>query len=168
MDFQIIEKEAFRIIGKGIRVTMKNGGNFRRIPQFWSECEKNGLFDKLAGLSDGEEMFGVCTDFDPQQQEFTYMIAMRKKAGMPDVPDNELTEKEIPAFTWAVFEAAGPLPHAIQQVWKKIFSEWLPVSGYEHADGPQLEVYPPGDPDASGYVSEVWIPVVRKQTAGKE
>ncbi|MCL6613607.1 MAG: GyrI-like domain-containing protein [Firmicutes bacterium] len=77
-------------------------------------------------------------------------------------PPADLESKEIPAATWAVFTSVGPLPGAIQKVWGRIFSEWFPASGYEHADGPEIEVYPPGDGQAPDYRCEVWIPIVKK------
>lgn len=50
----------------------------------------------------------------------------------------------------------------IQQVTERIFQEWLPATGYEHAEAPELEVYPGGDTRADDYRCEVWIPVVKK------
>jgi len=48
----------------------------------------------------------------------------------------------------------------IQGVWKRIFPEWFPTSGYEHAGGPELELtYTISD---SKFYSEIWIPVVKK------
>jgi len=58
-------------------------------------------------------------------------------------------------------EAHGRLPAAIQDTYRRIFGEWFPTSSYEHAGGPELEVYPPGDRASPGYVCEVWIPIVR-------
>lgn len=52
------------------------------------------------------------------------------------------------------------MPDAIQNVLKRIFSEWLPSTGYEHIGGPELEVYRESD---SGYHTEVWIPIIDKK-----
>ena len=41
-------------------------------------------------------------------------------------------------------------------------TEWLPTSGYEYGDGPDVEVYLNPDPQNAKY--EVWIPVVKKQS----
>ena len=74
----------------------------------------------------------------------------------------DLEEMTIPASTWAVFEIIGsmrPLPNAMQDIWKRIYSEWLPNSGYEHAMLPEIEYYSAGDMAASDYRSEIWIPV---------
>ena len=43
-----------------------------------------------------------------------------------DIPEGFIT-KTIPAFTWAVFPCRGAMPDSLQDVNKKIFSEWLPA-----------------------------------------
>lgn len=45
------------------------------------------------------------------------------------------------------------------KVWKQIYSEWFPCSGYKLAGTPELEVYPAGNPFSPDYYSEIWIPV---------
>ena len=57
------------------------------------------------------------------------------------------------------------MPEAIQNVWQRIYSEFLPQGIYSHAGTPDLEVYFEGDNSASDYRCEVWIPVVKKQDA---
>jgi len=69
----------------------------------------------------------------------------------------------IPTATWAVFESIGPMPKAIQTVTVKIFKEWFPSTGYEHAAIPELEVYLPGNPDNQDYHCQVWIPIIKKR-----
>jgi len=65
----------------------------------------------------------------------------------------------VPAATWGIFEAHGPLPGSIQGVMPRIFNEWFPSSGWEHADAPELEIYSPGDNRAADYYCEVCIPL---------
>ncbi|MDB5084879.1 MAG: AraC family transcriptional regulator [Bacilli bacterium] len=48
------------------------------------------------------------------------------------------------------------LPGAIQEVWGRIFQEWFPATGYQHAGGPELEVYPPGDTGSDDYRCEIY------------
>ena len=159
MKHKFVEKEAFEIVGKGIKVTTVNGENQRVIPAFWNESNGNGFSDELANYCGPLGFLGVCTEFDPVQQEFTYVIAAEKSRD--DFPaDWEVWE--IPAATWAVFESVGPMPYSIQQVWHDIFAEWFPTSGYEHADAPEIEVYPEGDTTDENYRCEVWIPVIKK------
>jgi len=69
---------------------------------------------------------------------------------------------DIPAASWAVFPCVGPMPDSIQNLWKRIYSEWLPTSGYELVPGYDLEMYSQGDVDSPDYKSEIWLPVKRK------
>jgi AraC family transcriptional regulator len=159
MNYKIVEKDAFKIIGKSTKVTTVGGKNTEIIAEFWQESHRNGLSEKLCKFAGSMGMLGVCMDFDLGNEEFTYVIGVEKpKAEVPE----EFIEKEIPAATWAIFESVGPMPGAIQAVWARIFSEWFPSTGYEHAGGPELEVYPMGDTNDNSYKCEVWIPIIKK------
>lgn len=161
MDYRLIEKPPLNIVGKALRVSHKDGENLRRIPEFWEECRHDGTLDQLKSLAAqggvlGNVTLGLCTDFAPNMEEFTYMIAA--EGNVQAAPDG-LIEKTIPAQTWAVFEATGPMPEAIQTVWGQIWSEFFPTKQFQHAEGPDLELYPSGDPTQPDYRSEVWVPV---------
>lgn len=45
---------------------------------------------------------------------------------------------------------------------KRIVTEWLPTSGYEYGNAPDIEVYLNSDADNTKY--EVWIPVLKKES----
>ena len=45
---------------------------------------------------------------------------------MKDCP--EQFAQQVAASTWAIFEAVGPFPDALQNVWGRIYSEWFPSS----------------------------------------
>jgi AraC family transcriptional regulator len=64
------------------------------------------------------------------------------------VPDG-MEKMVIPATTWAVF------PNVFK-AWKRLYTEWLPSSGYELVDLPCIEgFYVPGyNPE-----NELWVPV---------
>jgi AraC family transcriptional regulator len=68
----------------------------------------------------------------------------------------------IPAQTWAVFKCVGAMPKAIQDMWKRVYEEWLPNSDYELNSTYEIEMYTSGDTDSPDYVSEIWIPVKKK------
>jgi len=164
MDYRIVEKPAFKVAGKGVRVSTKDGENLRTIPAFWQESMSNGTVDKLAksvtpGGVTGGAMLGICADFRQDIQEFTYIIGIENQDG---VAPSGFELRSIPAANWAVFEAVGPLPDALQSVWARIFSEFFPSTGYEHAEGiPEIEVYPGNDVTADDYKCEVWVPIVK-------
>lgn len=157
MNYKIIERDYFEIIGKGIKVQMENK---QVIAEYWNESNQNGFSSTLAQNCGPLGLLGVCMDFNPTQEEFTYFIGAEKMDG--NAVDGDFEKKVIPAATWAIFESVGPMPTAIQKVWDRIFSEWFPSTGYEHAIGPEMEVYPEGDPSDENYRCEVWIPIVKK------
>ena len=49
------------------------------------------------------------------------------------------------------------MPNGIQELEKRVVSEWLPGSGYEYADAPDIEVYLEPNPVNAKF--EVWVPV---------
>lgn len=159
MDYKIIEKDHFTVLGKSIQVTTKDGENFRRIPKFWEDSYGDGTIKKLSSIGPYKDLLGICMEMEHDKERFTYMIAVEES---PGTKEHGFSKKDIPAATWAVFTSVGPMPHAIQNLWERIFHEWFPATGYEHAEGPELEVYPPGDPAADDYQCEVWVPIVKK------
>ena len=157
MEYQMVEKPAFLAVGRTIETSQAHN----RIPAFWQEFNQDGSCDRVMAHMDskhtGGAMLGICFDSRPDGS-FRYMAGVEAKA---PAEDPGLEALEIPASTWLVFESIGPMPGAIQEVWRRIFSEFLPGSLYRHSGTPDMEVYYPGDPEASDYRCEVWIPVVR-------
>ena len=52
------------------------------------------------------------------------------------------------------------MPGSIQELEQRIFTEWLPTSGYEYANAPDIEVYLEPVPQDARF--QVWVPVARK------
>lgn len=167
MNYRIIEKDAFGVIGACKQISNKDGENFKVIPKFWDELYADKTMDVLFANMGELGVMGICTNFRAQPDHrlsgeplevFDYLIAVEDHGlSLPG-----MTKLEIPAKTWAIFEAIGPIPDAIQNVWQRVFSEWFPATGYQLADGPELEIYYPGNPQDADYKSEVWIPIVKK------
>jgi AraC family transcriptional regulator len=78
-----------------------------------------------------------------------------------ECPDG-LAQLEVAASTWAVFEAVGPFPGTLQNVWGRIYSEWFPAAAYELAEGPEILWNEKKDTSAPDFRSEIWIPVIKK------
>ena len=106
MNYKIIDKESFDVIGKETRITMKGGKNFELVPKFWNDCMEDGSYEWIQSKAGKLGVLGVCKD-----------------------------------------------------VTRRIFSEWMPSAGYQHACAPELEVYPEGDTSSPDYRCEVWIPI---------
>ena len=54
------------------------------------------------------------------------------------------------------------MPDAIQMMWEKVYKEWLPAADYELIPDYDIENYLPGDSSSKDYISEICIPVRRK------
>lgn len=157
MDYKIVGKESFKVIGKSIQTSTLGGENNRKIASFWKEVNSNGFVEELEKDCGSLGILGICMEYDHKLENLTYLIAAEKNK--EQVPDG-LEEREIPAATWAVFPVIGAMPDAMPRTWKRIFSEWFPATGYEHAGGPEMEVYSSnGDPSSEDYYSEIWIPI---------
>ena len=123
----------------------------QEIPAFWDAYYADEKLRKTPGY------LGVCAQQKTAGDEFKYGIGC-KASDVNGVPAGfEIIH--IPEYTWAVFKCVGPSPDAIQEMWDKIYKEWLPVSEYELIPDYDIENYLPGDPSSKDYVSEICIPV---------
>jgi len=163
MVYKIVEKEAFKVLGKCFETTTVDGACYREIPEFCDEIWENGVHDRIneaVGRVKGNMLHGIHYDF---KEDGTRKYMMGWEVEEVSVPE-DLTILQVPESTWAVFEGTGRMPDgiAIQKVWKRIYSEWFPSSGFEQVEGPCLEKYYWVDEEQGEYTCEVWIPVKGK------
>ena len=154
MEYRIEKREPFRVVGVSIAIDKDMEKNFDKIPPFWGKAAADGVIEKLAGMMDAQPMgiLGVCACTG--EEEWRYWIAAASTR-----QDAALEEFTVPAATWAVFPGSGT-NQSIQELERRVLTEWLPSSGYEYGKAPDIEVYLNADPQNSKY--EVWIPVVKK------
>ncbi|MEU9301678.1 AraC family transcriptional regulator [Streptomyces sp. NPDC048269] len=160
MQYKVVEKDAFKVVGKKARVPLVHEGANPAIAEFIRGIGPDTV-RRIAGLSDQdpEGIVSVSDDLDPSRAEGTeldYYHAVVTSAA--DVPQ-DLDVLRVPAGTWAVFENSGPFPQALQHLWRDVFTQWFPSNPYESRPGPEiLRVRP----DESGEAeAALWIPVVR-------
>ncbi len=154
MNYRIESKEAFRIVGVSVPLQKDIEENFAVIPSKWEEISVNGTLQKLLGMMDTPPMgvLGVSTCNDTEPWRYYIAVSTSKEK-------DHLEEYTVPAATWAIFPGTGT-NQSIQELERRVVTEWLPTSGYEYGDAPDIEVYLNPDPQNAQY--EVWIPVVKK------
>ena len=156
MEYRIEKKEAFRVLGISQPMDKETEKNFETVPQLWNKAAMDGTIPRLAGLMEGPPhgILGVCGCGN--QEDWKYYIAVASSQPVQE----GLEAYTVPAFTWAVFPGEGACPQAIQELERRIVTDWLPTSGYLYDDGPDIELYLAPDPQNARF--EVWIPVVKQ------
>ena len=158
MDYKITNKEAFTVLADVKKLDYE--GAQQAVPQFWQEHFASGRGGTVMGT------YGINIDIEMGRETFEYLIAD------PCSPDTTapggFEVRTVPAFTWAVFPCRGAMPSALQDVSKRIYTEWLPaLRDYEFAAGYCVEYYDDPSKYSKGtlddnYYCEIWIPVKRK------
>ena len=161
MNYRIVRKASFTVIGRTRQFTTKDGLNFKLIPLWWNEFfnspdygQLTALSNKLPGKVTGGVMLGI--DFgSPNSAEFSYGIGVE----VPEnIPPGSFVKMEIESATWAIF---GCTLDKMQETYKYIFGEWFPSSSYKHDALPHIEVYLPEIPNEQ-MKCELWIPIIKK------
>ena len=155
MNYRIETKEAFRIIGVSAPLDKEIENNFAVVPKMWQEAVENGTIKKLAAMMNTPPMglLGVSACNDCEQWKYFIAVSRTGESG-------GFEEYIVPKSTWAIFSGTGT-NQSIQELERQIITEWLPTSGYQYANAPDIEVYLNPDPQNAQY--EVWIPVAKKK-----
>jgi AraC family transcriptional regulator len=157
MDYQIVRRESYPILAKIKNVPTVNMEGI--IPDFWTECYKDGTVSVLCKHGVKSELLGICEPEKKGEKTFRYGIGIECSKDV--VPPEGFEVWNIPAKTWAVFQCVGPMPESIQEMWKRIYSEFLPQSDYERLEEIDVERYPEEDTKKKP-VCEIWLPVRKK------
>ena len=146
LSWRVVPRGGMRLVGvslpcgpseAGVLAQMGDEGR-RELGRFWGGASRSGSIEALLALADGSGPEGVLGVNVSEGGESSYRIAV------------------------ASFDCTGPCDVATAEHYRRIFSEWLPSSGYELAGDVSLEVYPRGDFSSRGYRSEIWMPVARR------
>ncbi|MFF2496897.1 GyrI-like domain-containing protein [Peribacillus sp. NPDC058075] len=163
MNYRIEEKEAFLIIGMKKRVPIIFNGVNPEIASMWKSLDEK-MINELKNLSNVEPLglLSASANFSEgrfeEKGELDHYIGAATTRECPD----DLTQLKVDASTWAVFEAVGPFPETLQNVWDRIYSEFFPSSNYEQREGPEILWNENKDITSPTFRSEIWIPVIKK------
>ncbi len=159
MNYRVVEKDGFYIVGFKKRITMQFKGINTQMDSLVQKLTPQ-VIDELKGFCDVEPkgILSVSANFDERTTEGSQLdqyvgVATSRAAS------NGYDILHVAASTWAVFKVVGTFPDAIQDTWSQIFAEWFPASGYELTGGPELLWNETPDTSSPDYKSEIWIPV---------
>ncbi|OOR10140.1 AraC family transcriptional regulator [Bacillus cereus] len=163
MNYRIEEKGPFQIIGIQKRVPIVFNGVNEEIASMWKSLDSQSI-ETLKSLSNIEPtgIISASTNFSEgrmeEKGELDHYIGV---ATTKDCP-KQFKQLEVANSTWAIFEAVGPFPDTLQNVWGRIYSEWFPSSNYELAEGPEILWNESKDVSSPNFRSEIWVPVLKK------
>lgn len=163
MNYRIVDKEAFRIVGIGRRVPIVFNGVNPDIAAMWASLDPETIAE-LKQLSNVEPkgLLSASTNFSESRMEERGELDHYIGVATTEEGADRFAKLNVAALTWAVFEAVGPFPETLQNVWGRIYSEWFPTAGYELDAGPELLWNESKDTSSPTYRSEIWIPVKKR------
>ncbi|MDH6542504.1 AraC family transcriptional regulator [Streptomyces sp. SPB4] len=162
MRYRIVEKEAFRVVGRKARVPLIYQGVNPHIAEHVRGIAPETML-RIAALSD-QDPEGVVSatvrlsDGFEEGSELDYYHAVVSTVAEPP---EDLDVLDCPAGTWAVFENSGPFPEALQQMWGDVAARWIPSNPYEYRPGPEILRTRPSQDDPAWSDAQLWIPVAR-------
>lgn len=162
MNYRIVEKEAFYIIGFKKRISLQ----FKGVNPHMEELTKHltpDVITTLKSLSDTQPsgIISVSANFSERTVENSELDQYIGVATTQEI-NSSFDILPVEASTWVVFKVIGKFPDAVQETWSRIYGEWFPSSGYELIEGPELLWNEGLDMNKSDYKSEIWIPVLKK------
>ncbi|TXS10894.1 helix-turn-helix domain-containing protein [Streptomyces sp. adm13(2018)] len=163
MRYRVVEKKDLRVVGRKARVPLVHEGENPAIAAHIRSLGQETI-ERLGRLSD-QEPRGVVSavvhlgESREEGVELDYWHAVVSDAEVPA----EFEVLDVPAGSWAVFENEGPLPQAVQHLWRDIFTQWFPSNPYAIRPGPEIMSISPSE-DWSTARAALWIPV--EHTAG--
>ncbi|MDR0297463.1 MAG: GyrI-like domain-containing protein [Streptococcaceae bacterium] len=156
-------KPSFGIVGYRKSTSVENNANLSDIPRFWREltaAQQQALSQILIAGHAG--MIGVSANEKKGHFDYWLAVVSLKNA----VSADRFERLEIPEANYAVFSVKGALPEALEQAWREIYQDWLPQSGFQLANRPQIEWTPAGKTQSQDYGCEIWLAVEAKTASG--
>ncbi|MEU0336546.1 AraC family transcriptional regulator [Streptomyces sp. NPDC006193] len=158
MRYRVVDKAEFTVVGLKTRVPLVHSGPNQAIVDFVRGIDPQTL-ERLEKLSDQEPhgIVAVCDDLDPSRAEGTELDYHHGVITSAPAPEGT-TALTVPAGAWAVFTTSGPVPQAIQNLWRDAFTEWFPSNPYRGRPGPEI-LRTRLSPDRTEADAELWLPV---------
>ncbi|MGW6934332.1 AraC family transcriptional regulator [Lentzea sp. NPDC054927] len=155
MEYRIVERDAFQVVGRGTRVPLVHLGMNPAIVEFIKGIGMPNL-ERMKALSDGEpEGLVALTHNQEGVEEGDHLDYFHGVVTDKEAPEDFET-MTVPKNTWAVFTTEGPYPETIQYMWRDVYTQWFPSNSYQSVEGPSmLRTQIEGDTAKA----ELWIPV---------
>jgi AraC family transcriptional regulator len=146
LSFKIESHEQLVLYGKYIETEIQNIKI--EAPKFWEEISNDKTYKAISP----KVSFGVI-EYDskfPLPEKAKYYIATKEEViGWDKIV--------IPKSEWVIFKIENRSGEYMSNFSKKVYEDWIPYSGYNIRNAPELEVY------GEDY-TEWWLPINKKST----
>ena len=156
LTYRIEDKPSIPIRGISIPLDKSIEKNFLVVPQFWNRAVESGMLTELMDLDKAEfdNLLGISVCGDNKEWKYYIAVSSLSNAG------GKFEEYTIPASKWAVFTGSGT-NISLQDLERRIITEWLPFSGFEYGNAPDIEHYIQANPNNAEY--EYWLSIQPKK-----
>jgi AraC family transcriptional regulator len=133
MEFKIVEREAFHVVGMTQRFTP---GKIDGIPALWQRfiVRAREIPDAVPGVH-----YGVGVDDRRDGEPGFLYTAGAGVASVGELPVG-MNAVTVPAGRYAVFTHRGPVTHLAKTI-VAVWNHWLPKSGHKARSAPDFERY---------------------------
>lgn len=161
MHYRVVDRPDFTVVGFKARVPLVHLGPNQGIIDFVRGLDPEAR-RRLEELSDQEPQgaVAVCDDLDPGRAEGTELDYYHGVITSAPAPEGT-TALPVAAGTWAVFTTSGPVPEALQHLWRDVYAQWFPSNPYRGRPGPEI-LRTRLSPDGTRADAELWLPVERE------
>ncbi len=162
MEYRIVEKPTFSIIGIHDRIPLLYEGMNMEVVRMWESLSAEDI-EALDALSDIEPyglLDAVLLPCVEQQHEGT-LIDYYIGVASTKPSSSQWRVLPVAASKWGVFLVRGAFPQSLNEVWERVYSEWMPTVGYQVNEGPHLVWTEYEDMDAADFACELWIPITK-------
>ena len=163
MVFRLVEKELFWIVGIKKKVPIVFNGLNKDIDDMWSSVNMEMIL-RWKSISNVEPSGIISASTNFSEERMSGSGTLDHYIGVATATSSALEPSclEVQGGTWAVFESVGNFPENLQNIWGRIYSEWLPSSIYQVRKGPEILWNESPDTTKPDFRSEIWIPVEAK------
>lgn len=155
MEYRIVDREAFQVVGRGTRVPLVHVGMNPAIVDFIKGIGMPALERmKTLGNSSPEGLVAL-TSNQEGNEEGDHLDYFHGVVTTEEAPE-DMETITVSKHTWAVFKTEGPYPETIQYMWRDVYTQWFPSNSYESVEGPSM-LHTRIDGDRA--TAELWIPV---------
>lgn len=179
MNYRIEKKPAMLLTGYKRRFC--GNPNDRKAQDHYFACETRALQYMLEGMSrEFVDIYEVMTNFSPDGYDFFFakqlpQIVLRDFDEDLGEMAKEFEHLQIPAGQYLVCETERcKFPCDLEdELHRRAVSEWLPTSGYELREAPEIGVIhwyweEGNEPLNNSRYCELWLPIVKKADRGRE